>query len=239
MYEYPTCYLPEPAHKHILDKCLTVSREVLKFPILVVPNAYLTEKENQRINDNTPIYLTTELANYFYSLDENLNDEIRLNRFVAKIIIQLITPIEDNITENNIEILKGYITQEEYSNWWNILRNGDMESFSSFVKTCFDKKLPWSYVKDTVEKYYDSNQYCYCINYVELMDLFPCEVLSDKDELEIICETVLKENPKSVEDYHKGKKNSINHLKGQIMKLTKGKANSSVVNIILERKLNV
>ena len=227
VYDYPKCYLPESAYKHVLDNCLTVSRGVLKFPILVVPKAYLTEKENQRINDETPVYLTTELADYFYNIDENVSEEIKLNRLVAKIITQLIipNPIRVELKERGPE----YLT---------MIDGIDMNGFTSFVKNCFDKKFPWSYIKDIVEKYHEWNQEIHWTNYTELATMFPCEVLSDKNELEIICETVLKENPKSVEDYKKGKKNSINHLKGQIMKLTKGKASASVVNIILEKKLN-
>jgi Asp-tRNA(Asn)/Glu-tRNA(Gln) amidotransferase B subunit len=227
VYAYPKCYLPEAAHKHVLDNCLTVSREPFKFPILAVPKSYLTERKNQRLSYGSDIYLTTELTDYFYSLDENLNDEIRLNRLLAKIITQLIIP-------NPIRVE----LKERCPEYLVIIDGIDTDGFASFVKNCFDKKLPWSYVKDIVEKYYDSNQWYYCITYTELTDVFPCEVLSDKNELEIICETVLRENPKSVEDYKKGKKNSINHLKGQIMKMTKGKASASVVNIILERKIN-
>jgi Asp-tRNA(Asn)/Glu-tRNA(Gln) amidotransferase B subunit len=227
VYDYPSCYLPADAHKHILDNCLTVSREPLKFPILVIPKAYLTEKENQRFNDGVEGYLSQELANYFYSFDENVSEEIKLNRFLAKIITQLIIPNPIRVELN-----------EKYPLMLAIMDSIDMDGFASFVKDCFDRKLPWSYLKDIVEKYHEWNQEFHWTNYTELAKMFPCEVLSDKNELEIICETVLKENPKSVDDYRKGKKNSINHLKGQIMKMTKGKASASVVNIILERKLN-
>ena len=228
VYDYPKCYLPESAYKHILENCLTVSKEVLKFPILVVPRAYLTEKENQRINDGTAVYLTKELAEYFYSFDENVNEEIKLNRFLAKIITQLIIP-------NPIRVE----LKEKCQEYLVIIDAIDMNGFTSFVKNCFDKKLPWSYIKDIVEKYHEWNQETHWTNYTELTEMFPCEVMSDKNELEIICETVLKENSKSVEDYRKGKKNSINHLKGQIMKLTKGKADAKIVTEILERRLNI
>jgi Asp-tRNA(Asn)/Glu-tRNA(Gln) amidotransferase B subunit len=228
VYDYPKCYLPESAHKHVLDNCLTVSREPLKFPILVVPKAYLTEKENQRINDGVEFYLTTELSDYFYSFDENVSEGIKLNRFLAKIIIQLIIP-------NPIRVE----LKEKCPEYLMIIDAIDMDGFVLFVKNCFDKKLPWSYIKDIVEKYHEWNQDTHWTTYTELATMFPCEVLSDKNELEIICETVLKENPKSVEDYRRGKKNSINHLKGQIMKLTKGKADAKIVTEILEKRLNI
>ena len=162
------------------------------------------------------------MANYYYDLDENVGPEAKFNRFIAKIVIQLVQP--NPYRKENEAICALLDASEKY-----------LKDFQNFLKTSFDKKFPWSYIKDTVEKFYESY---YQITYTELMELFPCEVMSDKDELEKICEAVLKENQKSVEDYRKGKKNSINHLKGQVMKLTKGKANPMVVNIILERKLN-
>jgi len=51
--------------------------------------------------------------------------------------------------------------------------------------------------------------------------------ISDRDELVNVIKKVLAENPKSVEDYKKGKKKALGFLVGQTMKATKGKANPS------------
>ena len=61
--------------------------------------------------------------------------------------------------------------------------------------------------------------------------------LSDTTIVEKLCDEVIVANPKSVEDYRAGKAAALNFLKGQVMKLSKGRANPGVLAEILERKL--
>ena len=58
--------------------------------------------------------------------------------------------------------------------------------------------------------------------------------ISDESELAKIVQTVVEENPKSIEDYKNGKSNAFKYLVGQTMKATKGKANPQVINDILK-----
>lgn len=61
--------------------------------------------------------------------------------------------------------------------------------------------------------------------------------VSDTGELEAFCDQVIEANPGPVADYRSGKTAAINFLKGQVMKLSKGKANPNVVGEILAAKL--
>ena len=61
--------------------------------------------------------------------------------------------------------------------------------------------------------------------------------VSDTGAIEKFCDDALAANPKSVADYKAGKVAALNALKGQVMKLSKGKANPGLVGEILERKL--
>lgn len=61
--------------------------------------------------------------------------------------------------------------------------------------------------------------------------------VSDTGAIEKFCDEALAANPKFVADYKAGKVAVLNALKGQVMKLSKGKANPSLVGEILERKL--
>ena len=61
--------------------------------------------------------------------------------------------------------------------------------------------------------------------------------VSDTGAIEKLCDEAIAANPKSVEDYKAGKVAALNALKGQVMKLSKGKANPGLVGEILERKL--
>jgi aspartyl-tRNA(Asn)/glutamyl-tRNA(Gln) amidotransferase subunit B len=61
---------------------------------------------------------------------------------------------------------------------------------------------------------------------------------SDLGAIEDLCVEVIGANPKSVEDYKAGKAAAINFLKGQVMKLSKGKANPNLVGEMLVKLLS-
>jgi aspartyl-tRNA(Asn)/glutamyl-tRNA(Gln) amidotransferase subunit B len=63
------------------------------------------------------------------------------------------------------------------------------------------------------------------------------EQLSDTAAIEALCEQVIAENPKPAADFKAGNLATLNFLKGQVMKLSQGKANPALVGEILERKL--
>ena len=61
--------------------------------------------------------------------------------------------------------------------------------------------------------------------------------VSDTGAIEKFCDEAIAANPAPVADYKSGKVAALNSLKGQVMKLSKGKANPALVGEILERKL--
>ncbi len=63
------------------------------------------------------------------------------------------------------------------------------------------------------------------------------EQLSDESAIEALSGEVIAANPKPVADFKAGNVASLNFLKGQVIKLSKGKANPQLVGEILERKL--
>jgi len=144
------------------------------------------------------------------------------NQFFAGICIQIIHP--NKIYDVN-------------SMYWTVVMEKDMSTLFNFTKICFDKKYPWSYVQKIFNLYFETNQEYHFINYMELHDLFPCEVMTDSDELLDICKKVIAENSKVVSDYKSGKLGAINSLKGQVMKHTKGKADMPTVASLLETLL--
>jgi aspartyl-tRNA(Asn)/glutamyl-tRNA(Gln) amidotransferase subunit B len=64
------------------------------------------------------------------------------------------------------------------------------------------------------------------------------EQVSDTGLIEALADQVIAANPGPVADYKAGKLASINFLKGQVMKLSKGQANPAVAGQILEKKLS-
>ncbi len=61
--------------------------------------------------------------------------------------------------------------------------------------------------------------------------------VSDTAALEQLCDQAIAANPGPVSDYKAGKTAALNFLKGQVMKLSKGKANPSVIGSLLEQRL--
>jgi len=61
--------------------------------------------------------------------------------------------------------------------------------------------------------------------------------VSDTGAIETFCDEVIAANSGPVADYKSGKQAAINFLKGQVMKLSKGKANPNLVGEILAGKL--
>jgi len=61
--------------------------------------------------------------------------------------------------------------------------------------------------------------------------------ISDAKELEEVTSQVIQANPRAVADYKVGKTQSLKFLVGQVMKVTRGRANPKLVNELLQEKL--
>jgi aspartyl-tRNA(Asn)/glutamyl-tRNA(Gln) amidotransferase subunit B len=62
--------------------------------------------------------------------------------------------------------------------------------------------------------------------------------ISDVDELLAIVKQVVADNPQPVADYLEGKTQALRFLVGQVMKLTRGKANPQMVSGLLSDELS-
>ena len=60
------------------------------------------------------------------------------------------------------------------------------------------------------------------------------KTVHDEGALRSVIEQIIKENPKSVEDFHNGKEKALGFLVGQTMKAMQGKANPAMINEILK-----
>ena len=61
--------------------------------------------------------------------------------------------------------------------------------------------------------------------------------ISDKDEIEKLAKKIIKENPKAVQDYKSGKKESLNFLVGKIMNISDKRADYRTTKEVLEKEL--
>jgi aspartyl-tRNA(Asn)/glutamyl-tRNA(Gln) amidotransferase subunit B len=63
--------------------------------------------------------------------------------------------------------------------------------------------------------------------------------ISDQDAIEKTVDEVIAKNPKEVERFKAGEEKLMGFFVGQVMKLTKGKANPQMVNELLKKKLSL
>ena len=61
---------------------------------------------------------------------------------------------------------------------------------------------------------------------------------SDAGALEVLCKQAIEASAKAVAEYKAGKTGAINAIKGQVMKLSGGKANPAIVNELLQKLLS-
>ena len=107
------------------------------------------------------------------------------------------------------------------------------ESFAELMVMIFHQKISSTAAKTVLKE-------------MSITGLHPEQIVNEKnlgqesniDALQKAIEDVIQKNPKAIEDYKKGKKEVIKFLTGQVMAITKGKANPQVVQNLLEKKLS-
>ena len=62
--------------------------------------------------------------------------------------------------------------------------------------------------------------------------------VQDEGDIEKLIATVIKENPKQLEQFQNGKDKLFGFFVGQAMKASKGNANPKIVNEVLKKKLS-
>jgi aspartyl-tRNA(Asn)/glutamyl-tRNA(Gln) amidotransferase subunit B len=72
----------------------------------------------------------------------------------------------------------------------------------------------------------------------ELITEMGLTVIEDTSELEKACEEAIKNSEKAVEDYKSGNQRALNSVVGQVMKLTRGRAEPGTVVKILKKKID-
>lgn len=106
------------------------------------------------------------------------------------------------------------------------------ENFAEFIAKIYHQEISSSGAQVLLKEMFETGEDPSVI--IEKKDLAQ---VSDMGELEIAAKEVIAENQKPVEDYKKGKKESLQFLVGLVMKKTRGKANPQVAREVLEMEL--
>ena len=141
-------------------------------------------------------------------------------------------------------VVKEGVTPKTAANWilgdiLRILKDRKIESldmtlsaenFAKLLKIVEDGKISNNIGREVAEDIFDENK-----DPMKVIEEKGLMQISSSDELEKIVDDVIAKNPQSVEDYKAGKTQSAGFLMGQVMKLTKGKANPNIAKELVDK----
>lgn len=107
------------------------------------------------------------------------------------------------------------------------------ENFAEFIDLIFNKKISSRAAKDILLRMVETG-----VDPSNLMEQENLMQVSDENSLKPIVEKIIKENPRPVSDYKKGKTNALQFLIGKSMAELKGRGNPEVLRKILEKLLS-
>ena len=129
--------------------------------------------------------------------------------------------------------IKGEVMMHLNEKGKNILTLGvSPEDLAQIVKMTVTGRISALVAKDVLKNNSDTGE-----NPADIVKKGSLEQVSDTNMLESIVTKVISENEKSVNDYKAGKEAAIGFLVGQVMKLSKGKANPKVAGEMLRKRM--
>jgi len=183
-------------------------------------------KEYQLSNQEIEILIKNkELSNYFEKVISELQNwqgiegisQSQLPSLVKLAVNYLETDLIGLIKERKRKVSDLKITPENFAELISIIWKKEVSSRAGkiILREMFDTGADPTYI-------------------IRKKDL---KQVSDEKEIRELVEKVIKENPKAVKDYKKGKKNALQFLIGGVMRVTKGKTDPRITQKIVQEIL--
>lgn len=106
------------------------------------------------------------------------------------------------------------------------------EDFGSLLQLIASNKISGKIAKEVLDKMFDTNEAP-----EKIVEKYNLSQISNIGEIEKYIDDIISANPEKVEEYRSGKDKLFGFFVGEIMKVSKGKANPQSVNEILIKKL--
>jgi len=106
------------------------------------------------------------------------------------------------------------------------------EDFGSLLQLIASNKISGKIAKEVLDKMFDTNEAP-----EKIVEKYNLSQISNTGEIEQYIDDIISANPEKVEEYRSGKDKLFGFFVGEIMKVSKGKANPQSVNEILIKKL--
>ena len=166
--------------------------------------------------------------------------EFNLSSYDAEVIVNdqnTALFFEKLVKGRDSKVVTNWITGEVFSYLKKInkdMKNSEIapEKIGSLIDLIVDEKISNRQAKEVFEEYMKSKDDA--TTFIEKKGLVQ---LSDQSEIYKIIDKVLSDNPKMVDDYKNGKDKLFGFFIGQVMKISKGKANPKLVNELLVKRL--
>lgn len=219
-------YFPDPDLPPIYIKNSGIDLQRIKSSIVELPQQRRARfKEEYNLSDKETEFLVTdkEFGDYYEKVISELRNWVKETDITLGV---------DDVMPKISRLAANYLLTDFQS-----LRTGDEfpidpENFAEFVCLIYKGKMPSKIAKEVLKEMFNTGgDPSQIIKDKELTEL------EDESEIELMIESVIKENPKAVEDYKKGKEASLKFLIGGVMAKTKGRANPKVIEKILKEKL--
>lgn len=237
--EQETRGLDDKSGKTISQRSKEDSKDYRYFPEPDIPAIKLSDKFIHEIKDKLellPDQLALELVTK-YKIDEQRSRTIVYSKQRYQIFINLIDNknIKSLATKNNClydEISKWFVGTILYICNKHNLKLKDVrlnpDEFASILEFLLQKKISGTIFKAAIEESILED-----ISPIDIVNKKNLLQISDVEELKVIVERILKENPKIQKDLLKNP-NSKQFIIGMVMRETKGKANPQVLNSLID-----
>ena len=204
-------YFPEPDVPPLSTESAFVEQIRSELPELPAVYRQRLQEEFSLNEEEAEIAVTQpNLGRLFEEVAKSSGDAKRSKTFVFHVLLAF-------LKEDGIDVSRSKVNAEHVS---------------ELVGAVVSGKVSASVAKEVLEETYMTGK-----NPLEIIQDKGLEQVSDAGELEAVCDQVLQENAKIVDDYRGGKEKAFAALVGKVMAATKGQANPGMVTQILKEKV--
>ena len=176
-----------------------------------------------------------------YNLDEKSVEIFVYNKDLGEYFEKVISELPPNLAKDNLSKLIKLASNYIITDLQGLLKSASVsgedfliipENFAQFITLIFEGKISSKIAKMVLEEMFKIGA-----DPSHIIEEKGLVQITNEAEIEKIVKEVISKNQKAVEDFKKGKTNAFQFLIGQVMAITKGKANPEIVNKILKETL--
>ncbi len=209
--------------------------------------------------DLPPLHITQEIANRIkaeipelpqkrrerlvreYSLDEKSAEIFVYNKNLGEYFEKVISELPPNLSKENLFKLIKLASNYIITDLQGLLRGASVsdknflitpENFAEFVTLIYEGKISSKIAKQVLGEMFKTGA-----DPSHIIEEKGLTQITDEVEIEKIIKEVISKNPKAVEDFKSGKTNAFQYLIGQVMTVTRGKANPEAISKLLTKLL--